>query len=92
MPEPGARPRAGHRCHARHLPGDPELLLTGFQEIGGGEDPGALAKSTTARYGRRYSVADEQQLPEFDQPVDCQVPPAFQRSGFGVIDSVMQKP
>ncbi|MGA2862953.1 MAG: hypothetical protein ABSF95_00530 [Verrucomicrobiota bacterium] len=30
--------------------------LVGFQEIGGGEDLAALAKSATARYGRRYQT------------------------------------
>src|SRR5947208_4160556 len=31
-------------------------LFVGFQEIGGGEDLAALAKSATARYGRRYQT------------------------------------
>ncbi len=31
-------------------------LFVGFQEIGGGEDLAALAKSATARYGRKYQT------------------------------------
>jgi hypothetical protein len=45
--------KAGHLVGL--LPAEAPLFV-GFQEIGGGEDLAALAKSATARYGRQYQT------------------------------------